>query len=55
MAHQAPLPMEFSRQKYWSGVPFPLTGDLPDDPGIEPTSPAFPALAGKFLTTESTV
>ena len=37
---QAPLSMEFSRQEYWSGLPFPSPGDLPD-PGIEPRSPAF--------------
>ena len=36
-AHQAPLSMGFSRQEYWSGVPFPSPGDLPD-PGIEPRS-----------------
>jgi len=40
--------MEFSRQEYWSGLPFPTPGDLPD-PGIEPTSPA---LAGGFFTTK---
>ena len=40
--------MELSRQEYWSRVPFPFPGDLPD-PEIEPTSPA---LAGKFFTTE---
>ena len=34
VAHQAPLPMEFSRQEYWSGLPFPPPGDLPD-PGIK--------------------
>ena len=34
--------MEFSRQEYWSGLPFPSPGDLPD-PGIEPRSPAFEA------------
>ena len=39
VAHQVPLPMEFSRQEYWSGLPFPSLGDLPD-PGIEPRSPA---------------
>ena len=39
-ARQAPLSMEFSRQEYWSGVPFSSPGDLPD-PGIEPGSPAF--------------
>ena len=45
---QAPLSMGFSKQGYWSGLPFPPPGDLPDL-GIEPTSPA---LAGGFLTTE---
>ena len=39
VAHQAPLSMGFSRQEYWSGLPFPPLGDLPD-PGIEPMSPA---------------
>ena len=39
-AYQAPLSMVFSRQEYWSGLPFPSPGDLPD-PGIEPGSPAF--------------
>ena len=39
VAHQAPLSMGFSRQEYWSGLPFPSPGDLPD-PGIEPGSPA---------------
>ena len=48
VAHQAPLSMGFSRQEYWSGLPFPLAGDLLD-PGIEPESPA---LAGGFFTTE---
>ena len=38
-AHQAPPSMEFSRQEYWSGLPFPSPGDLPDS-GIEPRSPA---------------
>ena len=42
VAHQAPLSVEFSRQEYWSGLPFPSTGDLPD-PGIEPRSPALQA------------
>jgi len=41
--HQAPLSMEFSRQEYWSRLPFPSPGDLPD-PGISPMSPASPAL-----------
>ena len=44
-ACQAPLFMEFSRQKYCSGLPFPVPGDLPD-PEIEPASPVSPALAG---------
>ena len=39
VVHQAPLPMGFPRQKYWSGLPFPPPGDLPD-PGIEAASPA---------------
>ena len=47
----APLVMEFSRQEYWSGFSFPPPGDLPD-PGIEPTSPASPALTGRFFTSE---
>ena len=38
VAHQGPLSMGFSRQEYWSRLPFPLPGDLPD-PGIEPMSP----------------
>ena len=46
-AHQAFLPMEFSRPQYWSGFPFPPPGDLPD-PGIQPKSPA---LANRFFTT----
>ena len=40
MAHQAPLSMGFPRQEYWSGLPFPSPGDLPD-PGIKPASPAW--------------
>ena len=42
VAYQAPPSMGFSRQEYWSGLPFPSPGDLPD-PGIEPRSPAFQA------------
>ena len=38
LAHEAPLSMEFSRQEYWSGLPFPSPGDLPD-PEMEPGSP----------------
>ena len=48
VAHQAPPSMGFSRQEYWSGLPFPSPGDLPD-PGIEPRSPALQADA---LTSE---
>ena len=44
--------MEFSRQEYWSELPFPSPGDLPD-PGIKPGSPVSPASAGGFFTTES--
>ena len=44
VARQVPLSMKFSWQEYWSGLPFPLLGDLPD-PGIEPTSSAPPTLA----------
>ena len=40
VAYQAPPSMGFSRQEYWSGLPFPSPGDLPD-PGIEPRSPSF--------------
>ena len=48
--HQVFLSMEFSRQEYWSGLPFPTPGDLPD-PGIKPTSPVSPALASGYFTT----
>ena len=50
VAHQTPLSMEFSKQEYWSGLPFPVLGDLPN-PGIKPTSLVSPALAGRFFTT----
>ena len=43
--------MKFSRQEYWSGLPFPIPRDLPD-PGIEPLCLASPALAGRFFSTE---
>ena len=42
VAHQAPQSMDFSRQEYWSGLPFPFPGDLLN-PGIEPGSPALQA------------
>ena len=45
IAHQAPLSMEFSKQEYWSGLPLPSPGDLPD-PGIEP---GFPTLQADFF------
>ena len=53
VACQAPLSLGFSRQKYWSGLPCPPPGDLPD-PGTEPVSLSSPALAGKFFTTSTT-
>ena len=52
VAHQAPLSLRLSQQEYWSGLPFLAPGDLLE-PGIEPTSPEAPALAGGFFTTES--
>ena len=48
-ARQAPLSMEFLRQEYWSGLPFPSPGDL-SNPGIKPGSPA---LAGGFFIIEA--
>ena len=51
IGHQAHLSMEFSRQEYWSGLPFPPPGDLPD-PGMKLASPASLALAGRFFSTE---
>ena len=53
IAHQASLSVGFSRQKYWSGLPDPSPGDLPD-PGIKPVSLVSPALAGGFFTTSAT-
>ena len=52
VARQARLFMGFSRQEYWSELPHPPPGDLPD-PGIEPTSLKSPALEGRFLTTNA--
>ena len=51
VAHHARLSMKFSRQEYWSGLPFPPSGNLLN-PGIEPTSLVSPALAGRFFTIE---
>ena len=48
---QAPLFIEFSRQEYWSWVPFPSPVDLPD-PGIKPSSPAASVLAGGLFIFE---
>ena len=53
VASQVPLSMGFSRQEYWSGLPFPPPGDLPD-PGIKPMSLTSPALAGGIFTTSAT-
>ena len=50
---QAPLPIGFSRQEYWSWLPCPPPGDLPH-PEIKPVSLTSPALAGKFFTTSTT-
>ena len=63
IAYQAPLSKAFSRQEYWSGLPFPSPGDLPE-PGNEPRSPAFqadtlpsepPGKPNRHLTSEITV
>ena len=51
--HQTPLSMGCSKQEYWSGLPCPPPGDLPD-PGIKPASLTSPALAGGFFTTSAT-
>ena len=53
VTHQTPLSMVFSRQEYWSGLPCPPTGDLPD-PEIEPVSHMSLVLAGWFFTTSTT-
>ena len=52
IACQAPLSMGFSRQEYWSGLPFPSPGDLPDTE-IKLTSFMSPALAGRFFATSA--
>ena len=51
-ACQATLSMGFSQQDYWSGLPFPPPGDLPN-PGIKPKSLALPVLAGGFFISYS--
>jgi len=48
VVRQAPLSMEFSRQEYWNGLPFPPPGDFLN-PGIKPMSTSYPALAGGFF------
>ena len=53
IALQVPMSIEFSRREYWSGLPFPAPGNLPN-PGIESMSLASPALAGGFFTTSTT-
>ena len=53
VAHQTPLSMGFSRQEYWSRLPFPTPRDHPD-PGIEPVYLRYPAFAGRFFTTSTT-
>ena len=54
VAHQAPPSMGFSRQEYWSGLPFPSPRDL-SDPGIEPRSPALQADALTSVLTRSQI
>ena len=53
VGRQAPLSVEFSRQEYWSGLPFPNPGDRPN-PGIKIVLPASASLAGRFFTTSTT-
>ena len=53
VTRQAPQSMEFSRQEYWSGLPVPSPGDLPN-PGIKPMSLTSPALAGRCFTISTT-
>ena len=52
LAHQDPLSMGYCRQEYWSGLPCPPPGDLPD-PGIKPMSLTSLVLAGEFFTTSA--
>ena len=49
VSHQAPLSIGFSRQEYWSGLPGPTSGDLPDT-GVELVSPAAPGLQADSLS-----
>ena len=50
VASHAPLSMEFSRKEYWSGLPFPSPGNVPD-PGIKPMSLVSPPLAGRLFAS----
>ena len=52
VAFQAPLSMQFSRQEYWKGLPFPPRGDLPDS-GVEPAPPVSAALQADSLSSDS--
>ena len=54
VGHQAALSMGFPKQEYWSGLPGPPPGDLPD-PGIEPMGLTSPALADRFFTPSATL
>ena len=53
IAHQVPLVMGFTKQEYWSGLPFPSPGDLPNSE-IEPSSLTSSSLAGRIFTTSTT-
>ena len=53
VSHQTPLPMEFSREEYWTGLPFPSPGNLPN-PGSEPTSLLSPTIVDIFIITSAT-
>ena len=53
IVRQAPMSMDFSRQEYWSGLPFSTPRDLPD-PEVEPASLMSPALKGRFFTNDAT-
>ena len=53
IAHKVPLSIGFSKQEYWSGLPFPSPGNLPDS-GIKPVSLMSPALTGRYLITSTT-
>ena len=53
VTYQAPLSMGFSKQEYWSGLPSPPSGNLPN-PGMEPMSLKSPALEDRFFTTSTT-